>query len=223
MECDGLANRPDGRSLFVLIENFDDFCEEVEDSRDTAEALNELARLANRYGPDGLHLVAAGALDTPHALKKRVLAGGYGVGLRDADSLTTLRAYTRSFTDLPPGCGYIVTGGQLMKLQVALPYRDSSSKLTDLDQWVADIIDKQADEGVAEWSQPWPEGVDDASDPRISGTDGVTGAMALTLLRQAVSHRSQSDGLSLADLGIDLNVMADDDLLRMAETYFAPS
>ena len=219
-ECRTLAEGANSRRLFVLVDNFDDLCEEVGNDRDAEEALNELALLASRHGTDGLHIVLAGMLDAPHALKKRVLAGGYGLGLRDADSLTTLRAYTRGFADLPLGRGFIVTGGQLMKVQVALPYDTPANRASALDQWVHELTAQYTDHSPASWKNPieMETAVSSTSEPNL--VDNQTGSAALALLKQAVVQRCQIDGVALADLGIDLDTMEDVDVLRFAETYF---
>jgi hypothetical protein len=219
-ECQALAERRSERRLFLILDNFDDFCEEVDREREAADALGELALLANRHGTDGLHVVIAGALDTPSSLKSRVLAGGYGIGLRNADSLVTLRAYTRNFKDLPAGRGFIANAGQLTKLQIAQPYSDPAGKAAELDGWVATIGGRWPDAAPAQWTAPLPR---EASDPAAGGgatVNGQIGDQAYALLKLAIANHSAEQGLPLADLGLNLDEMEHDDVLRLAETYF---
>ena len=110
--------------------------------------------LAGRHGADGLHIILAGALEAPHPLKKRVLASGYGLGLRDADSLTTLRAYTRGFADLPAGRGHLVSSGLPTKVQVAQPYTLPHGRDAGLAEWVTQIQGQFEDFK----SENWPGG-----------------------------------------------------------------
>ena len=121
-ECRALADGDSARRLHLIIDNFDDLIEEIERDNDAVDALGDLAQLAGRHGADGLHVVISGLLDVASPLKSRVLNSGYGVGLRNSDSLTTLRAYSRNFKDLPPGRGHIASAGQLTLIQIAQPY-----------------------------------------------------------------------------------------------------
>ena len=226
--CQSLALGENGRRLFVLIENFDDLCEEIENNREAEEALNELAVLTGRHGADGLHIILAGALEAPQPLKKRVLASGYGLGLRDADSLTTLRAYTRGFADLPAGRGHLVSGGLPTKVQVAQPFALPHGRTAGLDTWVAQIQSQFEDFELEDWlaGEEVGEGETAVSTGQPSASNGTTAvdlavaAQALTLLKTAIAYKSEADGVPLASLGLDLASLPDDDVLRMAETYF---
>ena len=219
-ECRAMAERRSDRQLFVIIDNFDDFIEEVERDRDSSESLGHLAQLANRHGTDGLHVIIGGLLDGASALKSRVLASGYGVGLRNADSLASLRAYTHSFKDMPAGRGYTAAAGHLTKIQIAQPYRDPEARATELDNWVAAIRERYATDAPAQWAEPLAEQApgDDATQ---TPTHSLASAEAYALLKKAIVVASAQQGLALADLGIDLDAMEEDDVLRLAEGYFA--
>jgi hypothetical protein len=219
-ECRIMAERRGDRRLFVVIDNFDDFVEEVERDREAAEALGELAQLANRHGADGLHVVIGGLLDGPSPLKSRVLASGYGIGLRNADSLATLRAYTHNFKDLPAGRGFIAGAGQLTKIQIAQPYRDPASRAPELDEWVAAIGERHASDAPAQWAEPPADGAP-SDEPSQAPANGQVSAEAYELLKRAIAATSAQQGVPLTDLGIDLDAMEEDDVLRLAETYFA--
>jgi S-DNA-T family DNA segregation ATPase FtsK/SpoIIIE len=230
VECRAMAERPGDRRLFLVIDNFDDFAEEVEREREASEALNDLAQLANRHGTDGLHIVLAGLLDAPSPLKNRVLSGGYGVGLRNADSLATLRAYTSNFKDLPAGRGHIVSAGQLTRLQIAQPYSDSTTKAVELDGWIVAIQERHGDEAPAQWVEPLAAGgsgdgaltggVSDESKAEAAANGRVNKEL-LALIKKAVSKISEQQGVPLADLGMDLDAMEEADVLRLAETFLS--
>lgn len=222
-ECQALAGRRSDRSLFVVIDNFDDLVEEIDRDREAVEALDKLAQLANRHGTDGLHVVIGGLLDGPSPLKSRVLAGGYGVGLRNPDSLATLRAYTHNFKDLPAGRGFIAGAGHLTKIQIAQPYRDPAVKAMELDGWVAAIGERHAADAPAHWADTLEAepAAGDAPDADRSTTNGQASVEAYKLLKRAIAATSAQQGLPLTDLGLNLDTMEEDDVLRLAETYFA--
>ena len=91
-ECQVLAAGDGSRELFVIIDNFDDFAEEIEKLRDASRDLSALAR---RYGRDGLHFIVAGNLDTSSELRRRIQQSNYGIGLRSAQAVDTLRVTSR--------------------------------------------------------------------------------------------------------------------------------
>jgi S-DNA-T family DNA segregation ATPase FtsK/SpoIIIE len=123
-EGEALCAQDGDREIFVVIDNFDDFNEELESNRDWPR---ELAGLARRYGRDGLHFIIAGTLDGPVSeLRRRVQSANYGIGLRTAQALETLRVVRTPpglrGKELPAGRGYIVKSGQPTMIQVGLPY-----------------------------------------------------------------------------------------------------
>ncbi|MCB9098593.1 MAG: hypothetical protein H6632_03550 [Anaerolineales bacterium] len=167
VEGEALATQAAQREVFVVIDNYDDFNEEIEADRNLPR---ELATLARRYGRDGIHFLIAGTLDSGVSeLRRRVQAGNFGVGLRTAQSIEILRV-TRTPAELrnkefPIGRGYIVKSGQATMIQVASPYEgmgidmtgdfdDQAEKVAQaLDLWVAQLADKYPDQR-ASWSDP---------------------------------------------------------------------
>ncbi len=205
-ECRVLAAEDGDRELFVIIDNFDDFAEEVERMRD---AVRDLAGMARRYGRDGLHIVVGGALDSSSELRRRVQQSNYGIGLRSAQAVDTLRVTRRPAglrgKELPPGRGFIVKSGIPTMIQVATPYEGmgvkmSGSELEDeeekiaqaLDKWVAKI-QKKYPKAKAEWSEPLPAG---------EGEDGGTAVSEakpyIDMLRQLIYKQVDGDAADIA-------------------------
>lgn len=124
-EAEALANQPDANhELFVLIDNYEEFSEEIEKERNLPR---DLAALVRRYGRDGLHFIISGTLDGAKSdLQRRILSANFGIGLQTAQALDTFRvarvpaALRRG--ELPPGRGYVVKAGQLSLIQVAIPH-----------------------------------------------------------------------------------------------------
>jgi hypothetical protein len=169
-ECRVLAAEDSNRELFVIIDNFDDFVEELSRLRD---AERDFSGLARRYGRDGLHIIAAGNFDTSSELRRRVQQSNYGIGLRSAQAVDTLRATRRPAglrgKELPPGRGFTVKSGVPTMVQVATPYdgmgiKFSGSDVDDeeekialaLDKWVGMIAEQYPDQ-KADWAEPLPE------------------------------------------------------------------
>src|SRR5262249_3083984 len=88
-ECEAMAAESADRAIFALMDNFDDCSEEIENQRTLGR---DIAGLVRRYGRDGLHFVVAG---TPEGgaseLKRRIQGANYGIGLRTATAVETLR------------------------------------------------------------------------------------------------------------------------------------
>ncbi|MCW5863524.1 MAG: hypothetical protein KIT52_10515 [Anaerolineae bacterium] len=219
-ECRALASGESDRRLHVVIDNFDDLTEEIERDSDAVDALSELAQLAGRHGADGLHVIIAGLLDTPSPLKSRVLNSGYGLGLRNSDSLTTLRAYSRNFKDLPAGRGHIASAGQLTLIQVAQPYTDAASRAAELDEWVG-VIQARYPGEAAEWLDGPTNDEPPLDEPAEAAANGQVSQRAYALLKTAIAATSLQQGLALTDIGINLDEMAEDDVIRLAESYFS--
>ncbi len=195
-ECVVIAEEDSGRELFIFIDNFDDFVEELNRERELNEDLSTLAR---RYGRDGVHFVIAGALDSSmNELRRRVQSSNYGVGLRVAESLNTLRVQKHPAgirgRELTNGRGYIVRSGQTTLIQVATPY-DGMGVLVDdvedpdeqeelrnaraLDKWIAQIRAQYPNE-QAEW---------------VSGADGVSGGTGGSLSELSPEQKRMADTL----------------------------
>ena len=103
-----------GRALYIFIDNYDDFSDELEKNRPLAQ---EMAFLARRFGRDGLHFVIAGSLDgSGNELRRRIQSANYGLGLRTGSALDTLRVSRRPAgmqdKELNVGRGYLVKSGQ---------------------------------------------------------------------------------------------------------------
>jgi hypothetical protein len=166
-ECETLAAQGN-YELFVIVDNFDDLSEEIERIR---ELPRELAGLARRYGRDGLHLIVGGTLDSGISeLRRRVQASNYGLGLRTAQAVETLRVSRTPpeirGKELAIGRGFIVKSGQPTMIQVATPYlgkgipvstetsEDGEEPIAQaLDWWVEKIVAKYPEQRAA-WSAP---------------------------------------------------------------------
>ncbi len=138
-ECPNLAAGE--HQIFILIDNFDEFSEELETNSQRAK---RLARLARRYGRDGLHIVIAAGVDTTTTdVRRRVQSSGYGLGLRTAAALGPLKVIRNPAglegRELPLGRGYLVKSGQTNLIQVVTPH--IIDPLVDEDQQIADALD----------------------------------------------------------------------------------
>ena len=85
----GAGQSDRNREIFVFIDNFDDFSEEIENQRPLVESMGRLMR---RYQREGMHFVVA---FTPEAstsdLRRRVLSSNYGIGLQTAQAVDVLK------------------------------------------------------------------------------------------------------------------------------------
>ncbi|MBX3010470.1 MAG: AAA family ATPase [Caldilineaceae bacterium] len=145
-ECAALAES--GTELFIVIDDFDDFSEALEEQRNLGR---NLANLARRYGRDGLHFIIAGMLESSiNDLKRQIQASNYGIGLRSAQAVDTLRVLRRppglQDQELAVGRGFIVKSGQATMIQVAAPYVMQSSAVvsTEVDEDAAEAQMAQA-------------------------------------------------------------------------------
>jgi hypothetical protein len=136
------ANKP-GPEIFVIADNYDDFGNVV-GSATRAPEYGELAELARKYGPAGLHFIMCGQLSilrTMDDFMKQVNSPRYGLGLDATDSPGALGGRVRGGGDeFPPGRGYIVKAGRLSLIQTALPH-DEANMEGSLDEWTQQIID----------------------------------------------------------------------------------
>ena len=143
-----LTVKKTGPAIFVIIDNFDDFSEEVESNRKLARDLSSLAR---RYGGYGIHFVISGALDGPATeLRRRIQGANYGIGLRSAQAVEALRVQRTPAAlrgkEFPVGRGYIVKSGQATMIQIAAPYDSRAASKTrgapdDEDNGIAQALD----------------------------------------------------------------------------------
>jgi DNA segregation ATPase FtsK/SpoIIIE-like protein len=202
-ECEVLAGQDTNHELFIIIDNYDDFSEEIERMRDLPR---DLAGLARRYGGDGLHFIIAGALDSGISeLRRRVQSANYGIGLRTGQALDTLRVSRRPAAlrdkELSVGRGFIVKSGQPTMIQVASPYEDMGVTITGgesedeeekvaqaLDIWVEKIQAKYPEQHAV-WAQPLPE---EEAQADGSGGDSET-SPAIDLLRRILHKQGDGD------------------------------
>lgn len=197
-ECERLAEPDSNQELFVIIDNFDDFSEEM------SKIDVELARLARRYRSEGLHFIISGlpSSSSTSSLRKQVLSANFGIGLRTPQSLEALRvtqipAELRN-KPLPMGRGYCVYSGQTSLIQIATPLNtidvDSDRYLsheTDtlaeaLDKWTR-LIQARYPKQQASWSAPpdeksVPQTVDSQQAQRIG--QGISLLEKYILLRE---------------------------------------
>ncbi|RME52990.1 MAG: hypothetical protein D6790_18150, partial [Caldilineae bacterium] len=115
------------RRIFVVIDNFDDLHEELQQQA----VYSGLAEVARRYGQDGIHfVVAASAIDTSSPLRRPLAAANYGIILRSLDLLHSnnvlrvQRTPRNAPAELVPGRGFLVRAGSFRYLQIASPYPD---------------------------------------------------------------------------------------------------
>lgn len=127
--------------IFVIADNYDDFTNVLGPATRATE-YRDLAELARKYGPEGLHVVLCGSLSIMRSmddLVKQVVAPRYGLGLDSSDAPSALGGRVRGGGDeFPPGRGYVVKAGRLALIQTAIPH-DESDLEGSLDRWVAEI------------------------------------------------------------------------------------
>ncbi len=158
-------------AIFFVADNYDDFTNVV-GSPTRAQEYKDLAEMARKYGPEGLHFVMCGSTGIMRSmddLMKQVVAPRYGLGLDASDSVSALGGRVRGGggqEEFPPGRGYIVKAGRLALIQTGLPH-DESDVEGSLDAWVRDIVARYPDR--AQWwitlnppPEPEPEPGDDA-------------------------------------------------------------
>jgi DNA segregation ATPase FtsK/SpoIIIE, S-DNA-T family len=206
-ECAALVAEGADRAIYVLIDNFDDFTEEIENQRTLARDISALVR---RYGRDGLHFVAAG---TPEGgaseLKRRVQAANYGIGLRTAGAVEALRVMRTPPAlrnkELPIGRGFIVKAGQATMLQLANPYDESGAvaagdgdddekRARALDAWVEQLCARYPEQRAAWSAAPdRPGGPSEQAPAERQKADRVR-ALVWAGVRREVEHLKQGNG-----------------------------
>ena len=135
--------RPEGEprpEIFVIADNYDDF-PNVVGTPTRAQEYRDLADMARKFGPEGLHCVVGGSMGILRSMDdwmKQVVAPRYGLGL-DADAAGALGGRVRGAgEELPPGRGYVVKAGRVALIQTALPH-DENDLEGSLDRWVEQI------------------------------------------------------------------------------------
>jgi DNA segregation ATPase FtsK/SpoIIIE-like protein len=174
IECAALEAGTSQREIFIIIDDFDDFSDELENERNVGR---DLANLARRFGRAGLHMVIAGMLESSISeLRRQVRSANYGIGLRTAQSLDTLGVMRRPAglqdKELPFGRGYIVKSGQATMVQTASPYGNlafGSETVTD------EVLETQVQRALDRWirllATRYP-----GDYPKWAETDGVSTA-----------------------------------------------
>lgn len=170
------------------------------------ELPRELAAMARRYGREGLHFIIAGNLDSSSALRQRVKAANYGIGLRTSQAINTLGVIQtppalRSGKELPTGRGFIVKSGHATLLQVASPYEGMGVTLTGeleedeermaqaLDSWV-DKIRQKHPKAKAKWSQS--TGGNGSQEPGAVPTENKKLMKMLSLIQRAMQKELEN-------------------------------
>ena len=135
--------RPEGEprpEIFLIADNYDDF-PNVVGTPTRAQEYRDMAQMARKFGPEGLHCVIGGSMGILRSMDdwmKQVIAPRYGLGL-DADAAGALGGRVRgSGAELPPGRGYVVKAGRVALIQTALPH-DEHDLEGSLDRWVEEI------------------------------------------------------------------------------------
>lgn len=215
-ESAAMAASQAGRELFVFIDNFDDFSEEIESQRGLLESMSRLVR---RYQRAGLHFVVAfGPEASTSDLRRRVLASNYGLGLQTAQAVDVLKVSRTPpgvrDKSLPVGRGYLVKSGQPVLIQVASPYenmvdsadlspwsrgdnlaREAERAVKAVDAWVERITARYG--GVkAAWSA-----ASTAAEPSRTGQPSAKAQRMLGLTQRALRIEAQQLRLGLADRG----------------------
>jgi DNA segregation ATPase FtsK/SpoIIIE-like protein len=170
-ECVLMAASEQPRAIFLVIDNFDDFSEEITNKRDIEE---RLAAIVRRYGREGLHVVASAAPEGNSSdLRRRIQSANLGVGLRSAAALDALRVMRTPPAlrnrELEAGRGFVVRSGQTTMIQVASPYieipgvDEDERRARSLDahvEWLQERYPLQR----AEWQAAVPESQPAAGD-----------------------------------------------------------
>lgn len=232
------ADAGSGRELFVFIDNFDDFSEEIENQRSLLESLSRLLR---RYQRAGLHCVVA---FTPEAstsdLRRRVLSANYGLGLQTAQAVDVLKvsrtpAGVRD-KSLPIGRGYLVKSGQPVLIQVANPYHGVVDEVTpaglsrsddddlqgeaeritrSLDAWIERIQTRYGNARAV-----WSSAAAVASEPGKASQPSAKAQQMLGLVQRALRVEAQhagaldgADTLTAKLLAIDVTRWQDEETL----------
>jgi hypothetical protein len=186
-EAELLAASDPPREIFVFIDSFEDFSEELESLGGELE--REMAGVARRYGRDGLHFIlAAGPEFGSSELRRRVAAANLGIGLRTAPAVEAfnvmrLPAPLRGEAELPVGRGYIVRSGQTLMAQVATPFEgmgvttgeeqeEEDRAALALDAWVERIRARYPDQQAAWQAEGAVE--EEAAPAREEGPASVT-------------------------------------------------
>ncbi|MFZ2488088.1 MAG: FtsK/SpoIIIE domain-containing protein [Anaerolineae bacterium] len=222
----GVGARP--RELFVFIDNFDDFSEELESQRALMEGVSRLLR---RFQREGMHFVVAFAPEASTSdMRRRILSSNYGIGLQTSQAVDVLKvartpAAVRD-ASLPTGRGYLIKSGQPVMIQVASPYhgmtagsnegsrddleQQAERQIEALDAWVERIQQHYGDMQAV-----WLSGADEGAAAPTAGRPSPKVNKMLALLQRAMRVEAQQggqDGHGVTDklLATDIVLWQDD-------------
>jgi hypothetical protein len=200
-ECEALSRRKSDHQLFIIIDNFDDFSEELEQSR-KRNLPRSLSALARRCGRDGLHIIISrGVLDSSSEFRRRVQSANYGIALRSADAFQRLSSSRLpsglQSRELNMGRGFIIKAGRPAMAQMASPYTlngrilvsedevDEEKNAQALDNWVQKICARYPQQKAA-WLQPTGDATTPAASAPAAASDNAL--EMLNLLKQAMQQ-----------------------------------
>ena len=196
------------RELFIFIDNFDDFSEELESQR---ALMDGVSRLLRRFQREGMHFVVAFAPEASTSdVRRRILSSNYGIGLQTSQAVDVLKvartpAAVRD-ASLDVGRGYLIKSGQPVMIQVGSPYHGmtpgSDSRSDDLEQqaerqiqaldaWV-ERIEQHYGDARAMWSSSAAAGDQPAAVAMGRPSPKVTKMLAL--LQRTMRVEAQQDG-----------------------------
>ncbi|MHB8628842.1 MAG: FtsK/SpoIIIE domain-containing protein, partial [Aggregatilineales bacterium] len=147
--------------IFVLIDNYDDLLNAINDApkvrspsaaAPSPDVRQSLSRLARQYGgSEGLHFVVAASMKAAKGTSDEFISfltqqARFGIGLGTREAAEVLNVVVRGgAAELPPGRGYVVgaRSGRPYLIQVATPERPETTDMESaLDQWVTLIKEK---------------------------------------------------------------------------------
>ncbi|MER2598589.1 MAG: FtsK/SpoIIIE domain-containing protein [Caldilineales bacterium] len=195
------------RELFIFIDNFDDFSEELESQR---SLMDGFSRLLRRFQREGMHFVVAFAPEASTSdVRRRILSSNYGIGLQTSQAVDVLKvartpAAVRD-ASLPVGRGYLIKSGQPVMIQIGSPYhsmiaggesshddleQQAERQIEALDAWVERISRHYGDSRAA-----WLSGADTAaqSTAPVLGRPSPKVSKMLALLQRAMRVEAQQD------------------------------
>ena len=202
------------RELFVIIDDFDDFGDQLEKHHTVGR---DFANLARRYGRAGLHLVIAGMLESSSSeLRRQVRAANYGIGLRSAQAIDTLGVMRRppglQDRELAFGRGYIVKSGQATMIQIASPYGNlgfGNEQISDevLEEQVRGALDGWVTRLVARYPGNHPKWVTanrgaDAGSALLQPAINPAVQRGLAVLRQLIQDKGSGNNAALDDQAV---------------------
>ena len=147
-ECEQNAKsaKQERRAIFVIIDNYELFSEEVSTQK---TVMSQLTKMAREYGTAGLHFVISGApeiLRLTDDLRKQIWTSRYAIALDVESVQRTNGKVPRSILqdELPMGRAFIVKSGRTSMLQFATYHNTVKTIVESLDESVLEISDHYA-------------------------------------------------------------------------------